>query len=262
MCPHDLGPAFNGPGKWNRGAYNCYDPKDYPTAATGTPTQSYQTNGNAGESSAMAAQSFLGRERQQWDRIQAYWNHEYIKSPFAPSTLEEYLTFKGETVKAKQLALLKKIDDDFNQHTDPNNQPVRVQMSPRLLQIHQNDGLTLVNARISIWHQNPTLFIPIDWPVLWEYEYYQGKQLPLPRVQLVDEAFEHLVTRWRNFPDHGPGVPRQFRKIAQRALRPAYDNMTAPEFEDMTQERDREVAELNMDDLNGFTRELLQNIDG
>ncbi|KAI1807724.1 hypothetical protein F4811DRAFT_573243 [Daldinia bambusicola] len=261
ICPHEFGPGFRGPGKWAGGAYNCYDPKEFPATASGTPPQTYQADENAGESSAMAAKSLVELERQRWDKIQAYWKHESMESPFVPSTFEEYLKFKNETVKAKQLALLKKVDD-FNKSMAQNYGLDRARMSPRLLKTHYEDGLSLVSSRVSIWHQNPTLFIPIDWPIRWEYEYYQGKQLPLPRTQRVDEMFDTMVMRYDLFPDYGPRVPRQFRRIAERALNPCFDSMTVTEFEDIVRERRMKIAEFEMDDLDGFTRELLQDIDG
>ncbi|OTB12993.1 hypothetical protein K445DRAFT_369016 [Daldinia sp. EC12] len=262
ICPHEIGPGFNGPGKWARGAYNCYNPKEFvpaPPAASGSSAQPNQADGKVGESSAAASKSHLELERRRWEKIQAYWNHEFIKSPFIPSTFEEYIKFKNDSVKARQLAVLKKADA-FNSSTGQGHNVARPQVSRKLLEIHNTDNLSLVNTRVSIWHQNPDLFIPIDWPLRWEYEYYQG-QLPLPRVQEVDRHFKDMVTQYKLFPAHGPKVPRQFRRIANRALNPLVDGMTVPEYDDILKERNMEIAELEMDELNGFTQQLLQDID-
>ncbi|KAF3070478.1 hypothetical protein GL218_00795 [Daldinia childiae] len=222
VCPHEFGPIFKGPGKYAGGAYNCYNPKEFsPTlpAASGSHLHPHLNNGHAGESSANASKSLLDIERQRWDKIQAYWRHESINSPFVPSTFDEYLKFKNDNMKAKQLAIIKMMEDPDNFITYKNSKACgpSVQMSPKLLEIHNTDNLSLASSRVSIWHENTELFAPIDWPLQWEYEYYQGK-LPLPRTQEVAYQFEEMVDRYKLFPPYGPRVPRQFRKIANRSI--------------------------------------------
>ncbi|KAI1649658.1 uncharacterized protein F4817DRAFT_357367 [Daldinia loculata] len=265
ICPHEFGPVFSGPGKWVGGAYNCYNPKEFVPAlpvASGSPPNSYLANGHAGESSAKASKSLLDIERQRWDKIQAYWRHESIESPFVPATFDEYLKFKNDTVKAKQLAIIKMMEDPSNSISHKHSQACapRVRMSPKLLEIHNTDNLSLVSSRVSVWHENRNLFVPIDWPLRWEYEYYQG-QMPLPRTQEVDYQFEDMVDRYKLFPAFGPLVPRQFRRIAHRALEPTLDGMTRPEYWDIVWEGDMKIPEFETEELTGFTQQLLQDID-
>ncbi|KAI0850225.1 hypothetical protein F5Y00DRAFT_260953 [Daldinia vernicosa] len=262
ICPHEFGPGFSGPGKWTGGAYNCYNPKEFATAlpaASGKLPHSGLANKHAGESSVKASKNLLAIERKRWEKIQAYWRHESIESPFVPSTFDEYLKFKNDTLKAKQLAIIKVMEDPSNSIRHKQTQP-RVQMSPKLLEIHNTDNLSLVNSRVSMWHENRNLFVPIDWPLRWEYEYYQG-QMPLPRTQEVDYQFEDMVDRYKLFPAYGRLVPRQFRRIATRALEPTLDGMTRPEYWDIIWEGDKEVPEFKTEELTGFTQQLLQDID-
>ncbi|KAI0131320.1 hypothetical protein F4814DRAFT_405659 [Daldinia grandis] len=259
ICPHEFGPVFSGPGKWTGGAYNCYNPREFTSTLPPTSGSSYPTNGQAGESSAGAAKNARDIERRRWEKIQAYWRHESIESPFVPSTFEEYLKFKTETVKAKQIAIIKMMEDPNNSIGHKQTQ-VCAGMSPKLLKIHETDNLSLPSSRVSIWHNNHDLFVPIDWPLRWEHEYYQG-QMPLPRTQEVDYQFEDMVDRYKLFPAYGRLVPRQFRRIANRVLKPTLDGMTTPEYSDIVWEGDKKVAEFEMEELTGFTRQLLQDID-
>ncbi|KAI8961107.1 hypothetical protein F5Y11DRAFT_367005 [Daldinia sp. FL1419] len=288
FCPHDVGPGYDTSGKWAGDAYNYYDPADSRLLLTAPGGSSGASK--AGQSSMIKAQDYLESAQRQWEKIQAFWAYNSIDSPFVPQTFDEYMEFKSENMKAKQISIINKIEDTASKKAAKkgykttythrggfkgntrggtkrsarggfDNSSNGPRMSEKLLEIHNRDNLSLVNCRISIWHENEYLFVPIDWPQRWEYEYYQGV-LPLPRTQEVDELFEDdLVDKLQLFPAVGPDVPRQFRKIANRALHPVFDGMTKPEYDDMMRAEDVDVEQFEMEELTGFTQQLLEEID-
>ncbi|KAI1388271.1 uncharacterized protein F4822DRAFT_428892 [Hypoxylon trugodes] len=225
-------------------------------------------------SSSRSEESFTTtalKEELRWYKI--YYNmtrNGMIKSPFVPSTFEQYLSLRIETVKAKERAFYKQWESSerdamLARHPDDDSdtsgqQPTPVEFSEKLAQVCNNDGLTCVNARHSIWGKKKLESgnTCIDWPSARAYQMSQG-WLPQPRLQKLD--VEHYgYALFEGVPIEGPGVPYELRKPAYWAIRPVNDGMYQGEAAYLGA-KTQELRMQDIHDLNETTYQLLLDID-
>ncbi|KAI0011654.1 hypothetical protein F4779DRAFT_636210 [Xylariaceae sp. FL0662B] len=232
--------------------------------------------GKVGWSSSETWISAEEQERARWEKIKATMHHTGMnKSPFVPKTFKEYLELKSATTDAQQRATQQKLDERQREAEqteqflaeggEPEQLPVQVQIPKKLRAISEWDGLTAVSARNSIWTQACLDEAHVDWPTLQEYKAegdqrargHYGRYLPLPRLRRLDAKYAHLATGPNPVPTQGPGVPREYRRVAGFAVNPVYDGITTEE----TAELEEPPQQLRMEGLNGITRGLIEDID-
>ncbi|KAI1780443.1 hypothetical protein F4818DRAFT_435649 [Hypoxylon cercidicola] len=130
-----------------------------------------------------------------------------------------------------------------------------VQMSQKLLDRTADDGLTLVGSRMTIWNDRVKETAHVDWPPPQEFGKY-GRRLPPPRIQQLDPSYAHLAQGPHAIPMTGPGVPYELRQLAPFSVNPTADGLTTEEVSNPKQK----VEEIKIDEVNGFLRELLEDI--
>ncbi|KAI0484325.1 hypothetical protein GGR56DRAFT_613357 [Xylariaceae sp. FL0804] len=209
-----------------------------------------------GHSSSKSWVAPLERERARWEKISADMSRARThRSPFVPKTFEEYLAHKKTVMQVKCAAKEKKMAEkvammDSKMVSLEEGMPVEqgfempAKISAKLASFEQRDGLTAVNARISMWTELCRQCSKIDWPTRQEFK--EGgddrakakvlakeridRFLPEPRMQRLDEELAARENNPNAIPKKGPYVPRKLRKVAHfvsESIR--YDGLTVQE---------------------------------
>lgn len=201
--------------------------------------------------------STAGTEQDKADRdTLANLQKNFPRSPVVPQSLAEYLSLKKEISKDKQQETKGK--QKLASGSPAEHHRMIPRLSEKLIRVTDEDGLSCVTSRNTIWTNECIVNGHIDWPE--DYESYKskpGKIFPAPRVQLLDEKYANLMEGPNPLPKYGPGVPPQYRALATFALLPIYDGMTEFDAEEVQEPSE----EIKSEELDGYTQELLKEID-
>ncbi len=235
---------------------------------------------NAGWSQTMTWVSNEEEERERFSKIQANMSYAgFDKSPFVPKSFNEYVGHKNTHTQSQQRLTSDKIQGmeqsthSARQHLldggDPEYaMPPAAKPSPKLIEIGEEDGLTPVMSRPSIWTKRCFEQAQVDWPPYVAYKAegderargHYGRYLPIPRTRCLAE--EHYPQAFaaaagdpgaEPLPFHGHGVPWDKRKVAGFAKTPVYDMMTLAEAENIHDKPE----ELSLSDVSYPTAKLI-----
>ncbi|CAJ2511747.1 Uu.00g073720.m01.CDS01 [Anthostomella pinea] len=247
-----------------------------PTASDYNYKQLYHPN-EIGYSSSKSWISPAEEERVRWGKLNANLHHGSMhKSPFVPRSLKKYVELKMATGRANEEAVEKQIAQREEQAAvtrrfiaagGPLEQlQIPVEMSQKLKHVNERDGLSPITARPSIWAKDLGRNIHVDWPTYRELKAdgddramgRYGRFLPLPRVEVLDDKYEHLSHGPEAIPKKGPKVPKEYRKVANWAKSsPGADGLTALEAADL----DKPAQEIEMGKLPPVAQELINETD-
>ncbi|KAI2632356.1 hypothetical protein GGR54DRAFT_583184 [Hypoxylon sp. NC1633] len=222
------------------------------------------TAGNEGPDSDSADDSvnIIGlstiAEHQRWAYHKAQMKElGFSDSPFLPKTFQEHVKLKELKITGKNPNGSPKVPGAGSSvagtsHADGHGGMLpMVKVNEKLVRISLTDNLSLVNIRPTIWSKDCLENGTVDWSTSREYQQSAGN-LPLPRVQQLDERFSHLP-----YPREGPGIPRQYCKIADWALYPVLDMVTTEEVEDLM----KPAPEMALEHVNGITGGFIEELD-
>ncbi|KAI1634037.1 hypothetical protein F4809DRAFT_643882 [Biscogniauxia mediterranea] len=230
-----------------------------------------------GWTSSRTWMSNVEKERIRYERIQAdLYRSGTENSPCLPRTLQAFLKHQAEVAAAKKLAKEEEmrqleIDMERLRRSARYGQPleqlnVPVQISPKLVSISEQDALSLVGGRLSLWTQWYLDLKRVDWPTRQEFR-LNGDELakerrvrrfPLPRLQILDPQCQRSLNSTPTpIPKVGPSVPHEYRVVDDFTITSIkYDGLSHYEAAFL----DDPPCEVDMDNLPAATRSFIESI--
>ncbi|KAI1492857.1 hypothetical protein F5X96DRAFT_667373 [Biscogniauxia mediterranea] len=230
-----------------------------------------------GWSSSRTWTSNIEKERIRYERIQAdLYRSGTENSPCLPRTFQAFLKHQAEVAAAKKLAKEEEmrqleIDMERLRRSARYGQPleqlnVPVQISPKLVSISEQDALSLVGGRLSLWTKWYLDLKRVDWPTRQEFR-LNGDELakerrvrrfPLPRLQILDPQCQRSLNSTPTpIPKVGPSVPHEYRVVDDFTITSIkYDGLSHYEAAFL----DDPTCEVDMDNLPAATRSFIESI--